>query len=87
MLAASVKAGDPNGHAHMPDGTPDLETLKSLVTSAVKLAMKGESDRKILDLLPDFKAQTGLDFVMNAKEEHRLALFELLQNAEIPLEA
>jgi hypothetical protein len=35
--------------------------------------------------LPDFKAQTGLDFVMNAKEEHRLALFELLQNAEIPL--
>ena len=36
---------------------------------------------KILDLLPDFKETTGLDFVMHAEDKHRKALYDLIQNA------
>ena len=53
--------------------------------SAVRLAQKGEGPRKIFDLLPAFKDSSGLDFIMEATEEHREALFDLLQDAGIPV--
>lgn len=64
---------------------PALETLKQLVTTHVRLAQKGEGSNKILDLLPKFKDTTGLDFVMNAGEKHRPALYELVVTAGIPV--
>ena len=59
--------------------------LKSLVTNAVRLAQKGEGSNKILDLLPGFKDTTGLTFVMNAEDKHRLALYDLIQAAGLPV--
>lgn len=66
-----------------PVEIPTLEELKQAVTVAVRAAQKNGGPRKILDLLPDFKASTGLDFVMNSKEEHRGALFDLINKAGI----
>jgi hypothetical protein len=60
---------------------PTLEVLKQAVTVAVRAAQKNGGPKKILELLPDFKSETGLDFVMNAKEEHRPALFGLVRAA------
>jgi hypothetical protein len=60
---------------------PTLDALKALVTQAVRGAQKKEGPGKILELLPAFKAKTGLDFVMNAKEEHRPALNALVVEA------
>jgi hypothetical protein len=65
---------------------PSLDALKALVTAAVRAAQKGESSKTILDLLPDFKAKTKLDFVMNAKDEHRQALADLIEGAGLALE-
>lgn len=62
---------------------PTLEELKQAVTVAVRAAQKNGGPRKILDLLPGFKQSTGLDFVMNSKEEHRGALFDLVNKAGI----
>ena len=65
---------------------PSLEALKAIVTAAVRAAQKGEGPKAILDLLPDFKAKTKLDFVMNAKDEHRPALADLIDTAGLALE-
>jgi hypothetical protein len=69
--------------APMPPAShmPALDVLKQVVTVAVRSAQKNGGPKKILELLPDFKSETGLDFVMNAKEEHRPALFNLVQAA------
>ena len=64
---------------------PALETLKSVVTTAVRLAQKGEGSKKILELLPAFKDTTGLDFVMNAEDKHRAALYDLVSAADLPV--
>ena len=63
-----------------PD-VPDLDTLKSAVTVAVRNAQKGDGPKDILTLLPGFKTQTGLAFVMHAEDKHRRALYELLEAA------
>ena len=63
-----------------PVALPPLDALKSIVTSAVREAQKNKKG-KILDLLPDFKEATGLDFVMHAEDKHRKALYDLIQNA------
>lgn len=68
-----------------PVDLPPLDTLKSVVTSAVRLAQKGEGSRTILDLLPGFKDATGLAFVMNADDKHRAALYALIQAAGLPV--
>jgi hypothetical protein len=68
-----------------PVDLPPLDTLKSVVTAAVRLAQKGEGSKKILDLLPAFKDTTGLAFVMNATDEHRPALYDLVQAAGLPV--
>jgi hypothetical protein len=60
---------------------PQLDALKQVVTVAVRQAQKGEGSRTILELLPAFKAKTGLAFVMEAQDQHRPALFELVQAA------
>ena len=65
---------------------PSLEALKAVVTAAVRAAQKKEGPTTILDLLPAFKAKTKLDFVMNAKDEHRPALAELIEGAGLALE-
>ena len=65
---------------------PSLEALKAVVTAAVRAAQKKEGPTTILDLLPDFKAKTKLDFVMNAKDEHRPALADLIEGAGLALE-
>ena len=70
--------------APAPD-LPPLDTLKSVVTAAVRLAQKGEGSRAILDLLPGFKDATGLAFVMNAEDKHRAALYDLVQAAGLPV--
>jgi hypothetical protein len=64
---------------------PALETLKSVVTTAVRLAQKGEGSKKILELLPAFKDTTGLDFVMNAEDRHRGPLYDLVLAADLPV--
>jgi hypothetical protein len=68
-----------------PPDLPPLDTLKAIVTNAVRLAQKGEGSKKILDLLPTFKDTTGLAFVMNALDEHRPALYDLVQAAGLPV--
>ena len=65
---------------------PSLEALKAVVTAAVRAAQKKEGPTTILDLLPAFKSKTKLDFVMNAKDEHRPALAELIEGAGLALE-
>jgi hypothetical protein len=60
---------------------PPLDVLKQAVTTAVRAAQKSEGPKTILEMLPLFKKETGLDFVMNAQEEHREALFELVEAA------
>jgi len=68
-----------------PADLPPLDTLKAVVTNAVRLAQKGEGSKKILDLLPAFKDTTGLAFVMNAEDKHRAALYDLVQAATLPV--
>ena len=68
-----------------PADLPPLDTLKAVVTAAVRLAQKGEGSKKILDLLPAFKDTTGLAFVMNADDKHRAALYDLVQAAGLPV--
>jgi hypothetical protein len=62
---------------------PELADLKSTITAAARKAMKKEGPTTILDLLPSFRDATGLDFVMNATEDHRMALYELAVAAGI----
>lgn len=80
----TLKPGEPtlngNGEKHLPD----LDALKNAVVAAVKATKMG-GDTKVLDLLPDFKEKTGLQFVMDAKDEHRQALFDLIQKAGLEL--
>jgi hypothetical protein len=69
-----------------PEPEPDIPTLEALkegITTAVRLAQKNQGPRMILDLLPSFKKSTGLDYISNAKEQHRRALFDLMIQAEI----
>ena len=60
---------------------PTLDMLKATVTQAVRQAQKKEGPAKILELLPAFKAKTGLEYIMNSTEAHREALFELVEEA------
>ena len=86
--APRVSAATPAPVAAPPAPAPDLpplDTLKSVVTAAVRLAQKGEGSRAILDLLPGFKDTTGLAFIMNAEEKHREALFALVHEAGLPV--
>jgi len=62
---------------------PELADLKSTITAAARKAMKKEGPTTILDLLPSFRDATGLDFVMNATEDHCMALYELAVAAGI----
>jgi hypothetical protein len=64
---------------------PALETLKSVITTAVRLAQKGEGSKKILELLPGFKDASGLDFIMNAEDKHREPLYDLVLAADLPV--
>ena len=69
------------------DDLPPLETLKQAVIAAVRLAQKGEGSNKICEHVPAFKDATGLNFIMEATEAHRKALFDLVQNAGIPVKS
>ena len=60
---------------------PSTEALKAMVTQAVRLAQKKEGPTRILELLPEFKAKTGLGFVMEATDAHREALANLIDAA------
>jgi hypothetical protein len=62
-----------------------LQFLKDAITTTARAAMNGKGDKKILDLLPAFREATGLDFVMNAREEHIPALVQLAEQAGVPL--
>jgi len=62
---------------------PSLEALKTVVTQAVRAAQQKKGTARILELLPAFKAETGLEYVMNAQNEHRPALYSLLQSAGV----
>ena len=62
---------------------PPLDALKATVTQAVRQAQKGDGPKTILDLLPGFKAKTGLNFVMEASDVHRAALADLIDAAGI----
>lgn len=69
----------------MSETLPPLDVLKAAITTAVRQAQKGEGDPAILGLLPGFKTETGLPFVMNAEEKHRPALFNLIKQAGLTL--
>ena len=64
-----------------PREVPTLDVLKATVTQAVRQAQKKEGPAKILELLPAFKAKTGLEYIMNSEEKHREALFDLVKAA------
>lgn len=64
---------------------PPLDTLKSIVTDAVRKAQKGEGPKAILELLPKFKDTTGLAFVMEAEDKHRAALYDLVVTADLSI--
>ena len=66
---------------------PSLEALKAVVTAAVRAAQKKEGPTTILDLLPAFKTRTKLDFVMNSQEQHRQALYDLVTQAGVGVDA
>lgn len=66
---------------------PPLETLKQAVIAAVRLAQKGEGSNKILEHVHGFRDATGLNFIMEATEAHRKELFDLVQNAGIPMQS
>jgi hypothetical protein len=82
---APAPAPEPAPPAPPARELPALDTLKSVVTTAVRLAQKGEGSKKILELLPAFKDTTGLDFVMNAEDKHRAALYDLVSAADLPV--
>jgi hypothetical protein len=68
------------------DDLPPLEALKQAAIAAVRLAQKGESSNEIFKHVHAFRDATGLNFIMEATEAHRKALFDLVQNAGIPVE-
>jgi hypothetical protein len=73
---------EPEAPAPRPSANlPPLDVLKQTVTVAVRAAQKNGGPKKILELLPDFKQNTNVDFIMNCKEEHRAALYGLVQEA------
>jgi hypothetical protein len=79
-LEASVDATDPS-----VEELPPLEYLKSIVSTAIRLAQKNEGDQKVLEHLQNFKTKTGLPFVMNSTEEHRAALYDLAVASGLPV--
>ena len=84
MIAATTPAPEPEPEPNEPAAElPTLEALKAAITQAVRAAQNKEGPRLILDLLPAFKAKTKLDFIMHAKEEHRHALFDLVNEAKL----
>jgi hypothetical protein len=85
--AAPAQAPEqPAATAAASQNIPELADLKSTITAAARKAMKKEGPTTILDLLPAFRDATGLDFVMNATEDHRMALYELAVAAGIVAE-
>ena len=66
---------------------PPFDALKQAVIAAVLLARKGEGSdpKRILDHAAAFRDATGLKFLMEATEAHHAALFDLVQNAGIPV--
>ena len=54
--------------------------------TAVRLAQKGEGPNKILDS-GRRSGTPGLNFIMDATEAHREALFDLVQKAGIPVKS
>jgi hypothetical protein len=62
-----------------------VDILKQAITRAVRAAQKKEGPIKILELLPAFKAKTGLQFVNDADDKHQAALFELVEDAALEL--
>jgi hypothetical protein len=83
--AKKAKPAPPPTPEPEPEATeaplPSLEALKTVVTQAVRAAQQKKGPARILELLPAFKTETGLEYVMNAQDEHRPALFSLLQSA------
>jgi hypothetical protein len=69
------------------DDLPPLEALKQAVIATVRLAQKGEGSNEILEHVHAFRHATGLSFIMEATEAHRKALFDLVQNAGIPMQS
>jgi hypothetical protein len=69
------------------DDLPPLEALKQAVIAAVRLAQKGEGSNEIFAHVHAFRHATGLNFIMNATEAHREALFDLAQKAGIPVKS
>jgi hypothetical protein len=86
VVDLKIPAGPP-GQPEAEREIPALDVLKSAVTRAVRAAQKKEpgASPKILDLLPDFKRKTGLDFVMSAEDKHREALFDLIEAAGLEI--
>lgn len=66
---------------------PPLDAIVQAVVTAVRQAQKGEGPNKILELVSAFRHATGLNFIMNATEAHREALFDLAQKAGIPVKS
>ena len=88
VVAQAPATAIPVAQAAAPERElPSLEALKALVTAAVRAAQKKEGPTTILDLLPAFKARTKLDFVMNSQEQHRQALYDLVTQAGVGVDA
>jgi hypothetical protein len=85
-VAPAQAPEQPAATAAASQNIPELADLKSTITAAARKAMKKEGPTTILDLLPAFRDATGLDFVMNATEDHRMALYELAVAAGIVAE-
>lgn len=86
-VAAATTMPEPEP-APEPEPEPVHEELPPLpvLVEAVTVAVRNKK-KEILDLLPDFKAKTGLNYVAYAEDKHRQALFDLTQAAKIPVQA
>lgn len=59
---------------------PDLDQMVEVIVAAVRAGRK-TGDHAVEQMLPDFKQKTGIEHVMDAKDEHRQALYDFIHQA------
>lgn len=77
-LTASMEATKPG--TTLNGDLPDLDQMVEVIVAAVRAGRK-TGDHAVEQMLPDFKQKTGIEHVMDAKDEHRQALYDFIHQA------
>jgi hypothetical protein len=77
-LTASMEATKPA--TTLNGDLPDLDHMVEVIVAAVRAGRK-TGDHAVEQMLPDFKQKTGIEHVMDAKDEHRQALYDFIHQA------